>query len=342
MMVAMLLVLNPLHWHLLHSWWLPALALLLDILLGDPRFPPHPVRGIGAILKFIEKPLLRIKSSKAQLFWGMQVAMLLPMFIVAIYALLRSRPGIIGIFFAVYFSYAGLALGNLLHEGKKALRLIEHGELEDARQAVGSLVSRNVSQLERGELYRPLAESLSENFCDAFVSPFLWLVLTGPPGLWAYKTISTIDSMWGYRHAPWTYLGKAGARMDDFVSFIPARLSALFLFLSAKAMRLGFSGREFKEALAQAKTMDSPNAGYSMAAAAWAHRSAMGGPTQYGEKMVDKPRLGPENAPAWNAASTGALLRHIKISGALAGLSLWGFGVAIGLLLRWIHQGSAL
>ncbi len=340
MVVAMLLVLNPFHWHLYHSWWLPAVALCLDILLADPRFPPHPVRGIGKIIKAIEIPLLKIKHRKVRLFLGLQVALLLPMAVLWIVAFFMALPRPVGIFFGVYLSYAGLALGSLLREGAKALKAIEEGTLEEARKAVSMLVSRDVSQMDANELRRSLAESLSENFCDAFVAPFLWLVLTGPPGLWAYKTISTLDSMWGYKVEPWTHIGRASAKMEDLLSFIPARLSAFFLAVSAKLLDLPLNMAAWKQALSQAKSMESPNSGYSMAVAAWAHKGAMGGPTPYHGVIKNKPALGPVAAyPAevpdylWTAEKIRALLRHLKMAGAVAGMMLCGLGV-LGLAIR--------
>jgi adenosylcobinamide-phosphate synthase len=267
-------------------------------------------------------------------------------------ALSSVSPGrfaqVFGVLCALYLAYSGLALGCLLREGRKAVRAIGTAEaaaraekenagalLREARLTVAMLVSREVSGLDAAALYRTLAESLSENFNDAFVAPFFWLVLGGPAGLWLYKCASTADSRWGYKHEPWTRAGWAAARLDDVLAFAPARLSAVFLYLGSgpAGWKIWPGWGPFRR---QARRMESPNAGWSMAAAAWLHRAAMGGPAVYAGKVKDKPRLGPERGAdaVWDGAKIAALLRHLLLAGligalvlsapfALAGLTAW-------------------
>ena len=106
---------------------------------------------------------------------------------------------VIGVLIAIYLAYAGLALGSLLNEHKNAASLLDSGRIEDARKAISELVSRDVSELDENGLRKALAESTSENINDGFVAPFFYLVVTGPAGMWVYKTISTMDSMWATR-----------------------------------------------------------------------------------------------------------------------------------------------
>ncbi|MBG3878297.1 cobalamin biosynthesis protein, partial [Desulfovibrio oxamicus] len=269
----------------------------------------------------------------------------------------------LGALVAVYFAWAGLALGSLLREGRRTLHAIEHGTLDEARTAVSMLVSRDTAQLDRPDLRRALAETLAENFNDGFVAPFFWLLLGGPAALWAYKAVSTMDSMWGYRTDRWRDLGRACARLDDVLAWLPARLAVFFLWLSAPLVLAGKGARGgpggthggwqgFGPMARDARSMESPNAGWPMSAAAWLHGAPMGGPTPYFGAVKHKPVLGPRmdanggcctvaNAcdtasssasasalacappPAWDAERLEGLLRHLRVAGLTAAVCLW-------------------
>lgn len=244
---------------------------------------------------------------------------------------------------ALYLAYAGLALGSLLREGQRALEALQAVEeaeaagvdiepkLARAREAVGGLVSRDLSQAGRSDLYRALAETLSENFNDALVAPFFWLLLGGPIGLWLYKAVSTMDSLWGYLTPQWRYLGFASARLDDALAFIPARLSAMLLGLASfiapcKGQWPGWSivGQD-------AAQMASPNAGWPMSAAAWLHGANMGGATVYFGETLQKPILGPRQSGegglspllGWDGAKIKDLLCHLRLTGLLGCALMW-------------------
>ncbi len=133
----------------------------------------------------------------------------------------------------LYFAYSGLALGQLLKEGREISRILESGNLEGARARISLLVSRDTDDMNENDMRKALAETLSENFNDGFVAPAFFLCLGGPALMWAYKVASTMDSMWGYRSERFERLGWAGARADDILAYIPARLSALFLAAGA-------------------------------------------------------------------------------------------------------------
>lgn len=268
--------------------WLPLAAFMLDLALADPRRWPHPVVLLGRLLGAQKERTLAAGRQRLAGALALGLIMLAGGGAVALFI---SLPGVIGVAFALYFSYAGLALGGLLREGRKAARAIQGGSIEEARLAVSMLVSRDVTKLERDALYKTLAETMSENFTDAFVAPFFWLVFLGPVGLWVYKAVSTADSMWGYRHEPWARIGWAAARLDDLLAFVPARLSMLFLYLGMCGKR---SWPGWRVVAAQARLMESPNAGWSMAAAAWLHGAPMGGPVLYAGEIKNKPHLGPE------------------------------------------------
>lgn len=313
-------------WDPLVLWWLPPLALALDFLAGDPPSWPHPVRCIGMLLDRIEPPLRKLPP-----FFGGMAGLALTLEATALVtALPFLLPRILAMAAAVYLAFAGLALGQLLREGRRAKTLLEDGKLAEARLAVGALVSRDVSNAGGPELARVLAESLSENFNDGFVAPYFWLLVGGPVGMWLYKAVSTMDSMWGYPHEPWTLFGRTAAYADDILAFVPARLAAFFLWCADRPGKLSGARRagqgegswpgyhRFRE---QALSMKSPNAGWPMAMAAWLRGGSMGGAAVYNGKTVMKPELGPPGL-LWTPASLSALLRHLAAAASLAALSL--------------------
>ncbi len=239
----------------------------------------------------------------------------------------------VGYFFTIYFAYTGLATGCLLQIFSQVLQKVEHAPLEEAQQALGQLVSRDTSVLDRQMLRKSLADTMSENITDAVVAPLFWLYFTGPVGLWMYKAVSTGDSMWGYKTPKWLHLGFAPAKADDALAYIPARLAVFFMWLAFIFMRmmrtrkcctilgnmcLPHNGHwpGFATIAAQAKGMESPNSGWPMAAAGWILGTRLGGPTQYFGKMVEKPWVGAtqEYAVPWDAQRLELLSQLVRIT----------------------------
>jgi len=233
---------------------------------------------------------------------------------------------LVGELLALYLGYAGLAWGCLLRETSAVLALLERGNLPAARAHLAGLVSRDTDDMDQEEAYRALGETLAENFNDGFVAPFFWLALFGPAALWVYKAVSTADSMWGYRIERFEKVGKAGARLDDALAWIPARLAALCIWLAGWLMlRPSSWGRVVREA----RTMDSPNAGWPMSAAAHAARVSMGGPTRYFGAVKDKPRLGPDGP--WNGYAIRTMRRVLMLAAGLCAVFLAGLGSLLAL-----------
>ncbi|PTN32443.1 adenosylcobinamide-phosphate synthase CbiB [Desulfonatronum sp. SC1] len=291
--------------------WLtiPLLAAALDLWLKDPPNWPHPVRLIGWLLDRLER-LVRSSPLPPRLA-GLLCVLGLALGVGFAVRLIVSLP-MVGWFPALYLSYAGLALGGLLQEGRRVARLLREQDVEAARTALAGLVSRDVEHLDENGIRRALAETVSENLNDAFTAPFFYLAFLGPAGLWAYKTVSTMDSMWGYKTPRWRELGWAAARADDLLAFVPARLTALALTTTARL--LGRPAVRLSELRRTASLTESPNAGWPMAAAALALRAGMGGPTSYFGQIKAKPWLGPEGEP-WTDQKLNELLRLALLAG---------------------------
>lgn len=333
-------------WSIWDCLWLAPLALLLDLLFGDPRLPwQHPVCLIGKILNTAEKISRNFAAkgaSGARQAAREKAAGFISLFLACAFVyiavfLLEIIP-YIGIIFAIYFAWAGLAMGCLLDTGKIVLARLESGNIEKAREGVAWLVSRDVSQLDFTLLRKTLADTLSENFTDAFLAPFFWLVLTGPAGLWLYKTVSTMDSQWGYLTPSWKNLGYAGAKGDDSLAYIPARLSPIALWLAHKlaVAKKSWRGRwpGFKRIARDAAGMPSPNSGWPMAACAWLCAGRMAGPSVYFGSVVQKGYIGPENAAPWDKKRLASLMRLMFWGAICGGALVWLPLMIISSILR--------
>jgi adenosylcobinamide-phosphate synthase len=302
----------------------PMLAFILDLLLGDPRRLPHPVRLIGIALD-------RLEPWARGLGVGPKAAGTLCVVLVAGLSygcvLFLTELKWIGMLLLLYFAYAGLALGELIDSAKDALDAIEAGELDDAREAVGMLVTRSTEGMDALELRKTLAETVSENFNDGFVAPMFYLVLGGPALLWGYKAVSTMDSMWGYKNERYEQLGWAAAKADDLLAWVPARISAALLIIVGALLKLDWQGAKTHVSTDAAK-MESPNAGWPMSACAWLLGGGMGGPALYFGEAKDKPILGPEGQE-WTLEKLMTMFRLVVLSGFAGLLLLQALKVAV-------------
>ena len=247
-----------------------AAAFAVDLAFGDPRWLPHPVVLMGKMLS-------------AAAAWG----------VIALFAWLPP--------WILFLATAGLASTTLATRGLlDAVKLIEEplraGNLIGAREKLSCIVGRETSNLSQDKVLRASLESLSESTCDGIVAPLFYLSLGGVPLAMAYKAVSTLDSMIGYRTERYSYFGKFAARLDDALNFVPARLTALFIVIATTALRLNPAGA-LRMAWRDHANHLSPNAGYPEAALAGALGIRLGGPSVYFGKEVDKPYLGDNLVP---------------------------------------------
>jgi adenosylcobinamide-phosphate synthase len=199
----------------------------------------------------------------------------------------------------VFVLYSLLALGDLVRHVWRVERAVQSGDLVAARAALGNLVGRDTALIDGAGCRRAAIESLSESLTDGFTSPLFWYVLGGLPGLVAFKVVSTLDSMVGYRTPRYARFGWAGARADDVMNFVPARMT----WLSIAAAAIVVPGASLRRALvvgrAQHAVLPGPNAGWSEAATAGAIRRRLVGPIRIGGVLVTDAWVGdPADPPA--------------------------------------------
>ncbi len=295
---------------LIFAFVVPVAAVILDSLFGDPQSLPHPVRYIGQGLDLFEASARKVKISLRAAGWTAVI-----LFSVGAWSITEFFMAIpyLGVIFAIYFAYAGLALGCLVRDSRRVASLLDTGDLPAARETLSMLVSRDTSKLDPNGVRQTLAETVSENLNDGFVAPMFYLAIFGPGGMWAYKAVSTMDSMWGYKTEQYKDLGYAAAKTDDVLAFIPARITAWALLLIGKQRGLNYADAKIIFA-ADAAKMESPNAGWPMAAAAWLFGGQMGGSTVYFGRVKAKPILGP-SGKVWDKKMIQSLIELSKKGG---------------------------
>jgi len=258
----------------------------LDLAVGDPQWMPHPVRGIGWFARNCERVF------RATL-WPLRVAGLLFWVVVVgsftLLVWLTVQYG--GVWCSIYWIYSLLACRDLdVEAGRVVSALIDRNE-EEARKRLSWIVGRDTAQLTEPEMVRATIETVAENLSDAVIAPLFYLAMAGPAGMAAYKAINTLDSMVGYRDERYREFGWASARIDDAANYIPARLTALLIWIVA--LLPGFDAiRAFRVTLRDGGSQPSPNSGFPEAAVAGALGVQLGGLNYYRGKPSLKAALG--------------------------------------------------
>ena len=214
------------------------LAASVDVVAGDPRWFPHPVRAMGAVIAWCDENVRKLcRHSYALRTCGLLLALGLPL---CVFALSRGAvtwvEGIAWWFGSLlsialgWTTLAGRDLWDHVHEVRKRL---EQNDLSGARHAVSRVVGRDTERLSEEEVVRATIETTAESTSDGMIAPLFYLVVGGAPLALAYKAVSTLDSMIGHRDERHIDFGWASARLDDVANWIPARLSAVLILLAA-------------------------------------------------------------------------------------------------------------
>ena len=272
------------------SWIFVILPLLigwvLDLLLGDPAWLPHPVVGFGKMISWGEH---RLNQGLHRMLKGalLAIGLILLVFFVAWYLryLLQSLHDVAVIIFDAVIIFYCLAGTTLIREVRAVFHALDRS-LEEGRQQVARIVGRDTTELSAQEVRTAALETLAENLSDGVIAPLFWFALLGTPGMLAYKMVNTLDSMIGYKTARYKDFGCWAAHIDDVANYIPARLTALLMILASWKLRL------VKFVWKNGRRHASPNSGYPEAALAGILNCRFGGPHYYFGQLFDKPYIG--------------------------------------------------
>lgn len=287
---------------------------LLDLCLGDPHWLPHPIRLIGKLILRLERMLRgevgeedgqkddgkrsrqgyehRREQNK-----GIVLVVAVTASAVLVAALfLAGAYGIhpyIGVVTEIIMTYQILAAKCLKTESMKVYKSLKEGNLNGARKAVSMLVGRDTDALDEEGVAKAAIETVAENTSDGVIAPMLYTALGGPVLGFFYKAVNTMDSMVGYKNDKYLYFGKAAARLDDAVNFLPSRISANLMILAAFLGGKSFHGKQaFKIHQRDSRKHASPNAAQTESVCAGALGLQLAGPARYFGRIVEKPYIG--------------------------------------------------
>jgi adenosylcobinamide-phosphate synthase len=269
------------------------IAVVIDLIFGDPEGFPHPVRLFGRIISYEERLVRKIAHSDRGLYFGgffIVVVNVLLAFCVPFIILKIILPyKIIYHFVNIYFLYACLAARCLRNEAVKIYRALEDG-LEEARYKLSFIVGRDTKKLNKNEIIRAVVETVAENTSDGVIAPLIFMVVGGAPAALLYKMINTMDSMLGYLNEKYKYIGFFPAKTDDVLNFIPARLTGVLMNLSCILRYNSLNG--FKVMIRDRRNHKSPNCAYPEGAVAGLLGVQLGGDNSYFGEVMKKPTIG--------------------------------------------------
>ena len=267
--------------------------LLLDLLLGDPHGWPHPIVWIGRLITKLEDRLYESQLKKKLAGVVLVILVIVATYVLASFALnvASAIAAWLGWLVALWLGWSCLALRSLHKESRAVIVELERGDLVAARQSLSMIVGRETAQLDEEGILKATIETVAENASDGVIAPIFYLLLGGPVLGLVYKSASTLDSMVGYKNEKYREFGWAGARLDDILNYIPARLTGFLFVAAAFVLKLNGTGA-LQVMLRDAGKHASPNAGWPEAAVAGALNLQLGGPAVYFGQRVEKPSFG--------------------------------------------------
>ena len=278
---------------------------VLDLLIGDPHFIPHPVRLIGSLISFCdkrlncdagynisEKKLNLIKYKRGMLLaftvifatFAMSVIIIVAAYSINLYA---------GVIVEAVMTWQILATKCLRVESMRVYDALRTDGVDAGRRAVSMIVGRDTSVLDAAGVTRAAVETIAENTSDGVIAPMLYTAIGGPVLGFVYKAVNTMDSMLGYKNDKYMYFGRFAARLDDVVNFIPARISAYLMIAAAFIGGRHFDGKNAYRIFKRDRfNHASPNSAQTESVCAGALRVQLAGDAVYFGKLVKKKYIG--------------------------------------------------
>lgn len=310
-----------------------AAACIVDAAIGDPRWFPHPVRGMGSVINWCDRFVQqRLRSPVKQRMAGLLLAVVLPAGAYGAGALLIQFAGSINLLWGslvtVLLAWTTLAARDLFDHVLSVQAALQSASLPEARAAVAKIVGRDTEEMAESDIVRATVETIAESVADGVMAPLFYLAIGGAPLALAYKAINTLDSMIGHMDERYRWFGWASARLDDVANFLPARITALLLVLSAGIVSRSWPimSRAWCILLRDGGKHASPNSGRPEAAMAGALGVQLGGINFYDGRPVERSCLGDPDEPLART-HIGRALRL------MAWTSFWGFLLGVGLLM---------
>jgi adenosylcobinamide-phosphate synthase len=321
------------------NWQLVIAAYILDLVIGDPRWMPHPVVMIGWMISGLEKGLRRENFSSA----AKKTAGIVMVFVVvgtsiaATWALVGAANmlhPLAGTALSVFLISTTIATKGLIDSAKNVADAIASGSIDKARLGVSMIVGRDTEQMQRHDIARATIETVAENTVDAVIAPVIYALIGGAPLAMGYRAVNTLDSMIGYKNEKYADFGWAAARLDDAANYIPARISVVIIAVAA-AIRRQNPKATIKTAKKFGRNHASPNSGWPEAAVAGALNLRLGGTNYYGGIPRETGYIGAGEAPL-NETQISNATRLLLVSSAIT--VTVGCAAYIGLSVLLSHR----
>jgi adenosylcobinamide-phosphate synthase len=274
-------------------WVILPAAFALDIMLGDPHYLPHPVRWMGKVIERFEPPFRRIHPNltiSGALYAAVLILGTWLLRFLVLAAAHRIHPFCKTLLDIVLIYYC-ISIRSLEDAAMEVKQCLVQQNIQMTRDKVAMIVGRDIANYNEDGLARATVETVAENLVDGVIAPLFFAAIGGAPLALAYKMTNTLDSMVGYKNKTYEQFGKASARIDDLLNYIPARLSVPVIALAALILS-GSGERSLMTAVCEGANHSSPNAGYPEAAFAGALALKLNGPNYYNGILVDKPYIG--------------------------------------------------
>lgn len=276
------------------------IGFIIDFFVGDPHAIPHPVVAIGKLISFLDKKLRLGGNDKRDIQRGLwtvlivaSASVLVPSII--LFIMWKIHPMVYLVVSSIMCAQI-LAARELVRECSAVEKALEKDDIEAARKAVSYVVGRDTGALDKEGICRAAVETIAENGSDGVIAPLFWMFLFGAPGGFFYKAVNTMDSMLGYKNEKYLYFGRAAAKTDDVVNFVPSRISAFLMIASCPLCSL--DGRNALRTFRRDRFKHtSPNAAQTESVFAGALDVRLNGPAFYGGILHDKEYLGDDIRP---------------------------------------------
>ncbi|MGL4665515.1 MAG: cobalamin biosynthesis protein [Clostridium butyricum] len=270
------------------------IGFILDLLIGDPNNPFHPVRGIGLLaskLETIFRKLLKNSLKIAGLIvWMITIILTFAITYGIIFVCMKINK-YLGVIVQGIIIYFCISAKGLVVEGYKVIKYLNEGNIEKSRKQLSYIVGRDTESLDSKGITRAVIETIAENMSDGVIAPILFAGIFGAAGSMAYKAVNTMDSMFGYKNDKYIEFGYFPAKLDDLFNYIPARVTGILIIISSFFLK-----RDYKNSLKIYKrdryNHTSPNSAHPEAAMAGALDIQLGGANYYFGKIVEKPVIG--------------------------------------------------
>lgn len=303
-----------------------ALGFLLDLIIGDPQNPIHPIRLIGSLCKSAENVFRKLLKNSLKiaglLTWILVVSIVFLINYMLIKITVAITP-ILGVILSSIMIYFCISTKALKVEGLKVVKYIIKNDIEGARKQLSYIVGRDTQSLDKESILKAVIETVAENMSDGVIAPLFYAGIGGAPLTFFYKAVNTMDSMFGYKNDKYMEFGYFPAKLDDVFNYIPARLTGYFTVIISFILGLDYK-KSFKIYNRDKNNHSSPNSAHPEAAVAGALGIRLGGANYYFGKLVEKPTIGDdiERVDLSKVNLTNRILYGVAILGVLMSMML--------------------